>query len=113
MEVRIGSRARAQDVVGPLSEHLVVRPSPQTTHVLALRPMPDAAAALRGRLERIVQRWTDAVDRHPPHADPLTVKHIRDSIPLLLEKIASALESGTPGAITVLTEVGTAHGVAR
>ena len=86
---------------------------PEVDDLLALRCMPEVAAALRERLERIVQRWTEAVDRYLPHADPLTVKQVRDSIPSVIDKIALALESDSPAAITVLTEVGTAHGVAR
>lgn len=69
--------------------------------------------ALRQRADAIMNRWTEEVDRYLPHADPLTAKEIRDSIPTVLEKIALALESAEPGAILVLEEVGMAHGVAR
>src|SRR5687768_1854908 len=75
--------------------------------------MPEVAAALRVRLDRVLERWTEAVERHLPHADPLTSKQVRNSIPLVLEKIALALETGGSQAVDVLTEVGTAHGVAR
>ena len=83
------------------------------TDLLALRPMPELAAALRARAERIIDRWNAAVDRYLPHADPLTTKQIRDSLPNVLEKIALAMESDRPEAVGVLAEVGLAHGVAR
>lgn len=86
---------------------------PHTEDLLTLRPRPDAARALRSRAERIVRLWTEAVERHLPHADPLTVKQVRDSIPTVLEKIALALETAAAQAVQVLQEVGIAHGVAR
>src|SRR5215212_7719734 len=75
--------------------------------------MPEVAAALRARKTVIMERWTQAVERYVPDADPLTVKQVRNSIPTVLEKIALALESDRPEAVGVLEEVGTAHGVAR
>jgi signal transduction histidine kinase len=86
---------------------------PEVTDLLKMRPLPGVAAALRARKERILQRWTGEVDRYLPHADPLTRKQVRDSIPMVLEKIAMALETATSEAVAVLQEVGTAHGVAR
>jgi signal transduction histidine kinase len=86
---------------------------PPVNDLLALRPMPHVAAALRERARRILERWTEAVERYVPDADPLTVKQVRNSIPTVLEKIALALESDRPEATGVLEEVGTAHGVAR
>jgi signal transduction histidine kinase len=88
-------------------------PPPEADNLLVLRPMPEVAGALRARKDRIVQRWTTAVDRHLPHADPLTVTQVRNSVPNVVDKIALALESGSAEAVHVLTEVGTAHGVAR
>jgi signal transduction histidine kinase len=81
--------------------------------LLALRAMPEVAAALRARAQRIIESWTAAVERYVPDADPLTVKQVRNSIPTVLEKMALALESDRPEATGVLEEVGTAHGVAR
>ncbi len=88
-------------------------PPPETLDLLAFRSMPQLADALRRRLDRVVKRWTQAVERHLPDADPLTAKQVRDSIPNVLQKIASALESGRPEDTFVLIEVGVAHGVAR
>jgi signal transduction histidine kinase len=81
--------------------------------LLSYRAMPRVAGALRRNLPRIIERWTLAVERYLPDADPLTVKQVRNSIPAVLEKIALALESDTSAATTVLQEVGTAHGVVR
>lgn len=86
---------------------------PQTIDLLTLRPMPELAAHLRERIPRIVERWAEAVERHLPDADPLTVKQVRDSIPAVLDKIALALETTGPEASVVLAEVSTAHGVTR
>lgn len=88
-------------------------PPPPVKDLLALRPMPEVASALRSRAKRIMERWTEAVEQYVPDADPLTVKQVRNSIPTVLEKIALALESDRPEAVGVLEEVGTAHGVAR
>ena len=90
-----------------------MQPPPETTDLLALRARPEIAAALRARQERIVQRWAAAVEKHLPDANPLTVKQVRDSVPLVLEKIALALETADSSGAAVLEEVGTAHGVAR
>src|SRR5436305_14943134 len=88
--------------------HLLL-PEP-VTDLLALRPMPKLAAALRERAERIMQRWKEAVERFLPDADPLTTKQVRNSIPTVLEKIAVALDSDRPEATAVLAEVAIAHG---
>src|SRR3954470_23545792 len=88
-------------------------PPAETLDLLAFRSMPQLAGALRRRIDRVVQRWQAAVEKHLPDADPLTAKQVRDSIPSVLEKIASALESGQAEDTFVLSEVGTAHGVAR
>jgi signal transduction histidine kinase len=85
----------------------------ETTDLLTFRAMPRVADALRRSLPRIVDRWTVAVERYLPDADPLTVKQVRNSIPAVLDKIALALESNHPEATAVLREVGTAHGVVR
>lgn len=84
-----------------------------TTDPLARRASPELARALRSRASRVVERWTEAVEKYIPDADPLTFKQVRNSIPAVLEKIAQALESDSPEATLVLEEIGTAHGVAR
>ncbi|HEV8291443.1 MAG TPA: RsbRD N-terminal domain-containing protein, partial [Tepidisphaeraceae bacterium] len=88
-------------------------PPAETVDLLAFRSMPQLAQALRRRIDRVIQRWTEAVERHLPDADDLTRKQVRDSIPTILEKIAAALESGRATDTFVLAEVGVAHGVAR
>lgn len=88
-------------------------PPPEIINLLALHAMPQVAAALRSQAARILELWTQAVEHHIPDADPLTLKQVRDSIPMILEKIAGALESDNPDATAVLTEVGTAHGINR
>jgi signal transduction histidine kinase len=90
-----------------------VNQPPEINDLLALRAMPEVAAALRQRADTIMRRWTSEVERHLPDADPLSVKQVRNSIPTVLEKIALALESASVEAVMVLQEVGTAHGVAR
>ncbi|HEX8523580.1 MAG TPA: sensor histidine kinase [Tepidisphaeraceae bacterium] len=85
----------------------------ETTDLLALRALPELAGALRQSASRVAERWTQAVEKHLPDADPLTAKQVRNSIPTVLEKIALALESGEPEALLVLEEVSAAHGAAR
>src|SRR6185295_13522885 len=92
---------------------LTMIPPAETLDLLAFRSMPQLADALRRRLDRVVQRWTKAVERHLPDASDLTRMQVRDSIPTVLEKIAAALESGRVEDTFVLAEVGVAHGVAR
>ena len=88
-------------------------PPTEAIDLLAFRSMPQLADALRRRMDRVVERWTKAVERHLPDANDLTRKQVRDSIPNVLEKIAAALESGRAEDTFVLVEVGVAHGVAR
>src|SRR5438874_8476466 len=83
-----------------------------TSDVLSFRALPEVAAALRERRQVIVDRWNAAVKKHLPDADPLTAAQVRDSIPLVLEKIAQALESVDVGE-GLVKDVGEAHGVAR
>src|SRR5690349_6318109 len=83
-----------------------------TAEILSFRELPDVAAALRDRRQTIERRRNDAVKKHLPDADPLTAAQVRDSIPLVLEKIAQGLESADVGAHLV-TDVGRAHGVSR
>jgi signal transduction histidine kinase len=90
-----------------------MRTPPQAIDLLALRAMPELADMLRRRLDRIVLRWQEIVERYIPDADPLTAKQVRDSIPTVIERIAAALESGKPQETYELAEIGTAHGVAR
>jgi signal transduction histidine kinase len=106
------ARRAARTAFAPGKETTLLLPEP-VTDLLARRPMPELAAALRARSARIVELWNEAVNRFLPHADPLTTKQVRDSIPNVLEKIALALESDRPEAVGVLAEVGLAHGVAR
>src|SRR5690606_39166959 len=80
---------------------------------LSLRPMPDLARDLRDRREAIVDAWSELVRTHLPDADPLTIGQVRDSIPLVLDKIAAALEQPSPETTQVLSEISRGHGVAR
>ena len=80
---------------------------------LAFKAMPDVAAALRKRMKRILDRWDQAIKGQLPHAEPQTRQQIRDTIPLILEQIARALESDEPSETEELFRKTVSHGETR
>src|SRR5690606_26462506 len=80
---------------------------------LALRPMPQLAQDLRDRRDAIVRAWSELVTTHLPDADPLTMGQVRDSIPVVLDKIAEALEHPSLEATRTLSQISQGHGIAR
>jgi len=80
---------------------------------LIYRAFPEIAAALRARIEPIVQRWQRVVKETLPHADELTFAQIRDDLPGVLEHMAKALESNRPRHTQNLMDASSAHGEVR
>src|SRR5579862_4408148 len=81
--------------------------------LLETRAFPTVGAAVRARNERIVMRWEQAVRRQLPGADELTLAQVRDHIPMVLDRLASALESDQPSETETLREVSRSHGEMR
>ena len=85
----------------------------QTLDLLAHHAFPRIAAALRAGTQRIIYAWEEAVRRTLPHGDELTLKQLRNSVPMILQEIADALASDTPAATRELVEGSKVHGEAR
>ena len=81
--------------------------------LLAYHAFPRLAEALRQRHQAVIQAWEAAVLQMLPTADALTLKELRNSLPLLLDEIADALAADTPGAVQTLAEGSKEHGEAR
>src|SRR5213078_923164 len=81
--------------------------------MLATRPYPELAAALRARNEPICQRWERAVRQTLPQADALTLRQIRDDLPQVLDYAAKALESARPVSTQRLIDISGTHGEVR
>jgi signal transduction histidine kinase len=86
---------------------------PVASDLLLFRAMPEVADALRARQELIMSRWQEAVRRHLPDADGLTIEQVRDSIPIVLEHLARALASAEPQTTFALLEATKLHGSDR
>ena len=82
-------------------------------YLRALRSVPDLAAAPRERKEAILNHWNELVWRELPNADDLTAKQVRDSIPVILDQMAAAIESALPEQTDRLADLSTQHGVTR
>ena len=81
--------------------------------LLACQALPSLGRNLRRYMQRILDRWNEAVKRHLPDAEPLTAQQVRNSIPKVLDQMASALESDDPRATRRLEELTQAHGQTR
>lgn len=86
---------------------------PPAAEPLAKQPMPQLAAALRRRKNAILRRWIAAVERHLPNADDLTLTQVRDTIPVILDHLAAALESASPEDTERLATASGWHGSTR
>jgi signal transduction histidine kinase len=74
---------------------------------------PELAAALRGRLERILERLRVTVKEILPSADELTFNELRDGLPDALEDLATAFETTGMGMKQGLLADSRHHGVCR
>lgn len=84
-----------------------------TLDLLKYRPFPELAAALRARLDMILQRWQADVKAVLPSADELTWNEVLNNLPKTLEQISLALESNTPLATKHLLDESAEHGLCR
>ena len=84
-----------------------------TVDLLATRPFPRIAAALRARKARVLRRWENAVRRLLPHADSLTLNQLRDHLPQILDQTVDALASSHASPLNELVEMTRSHGSLR
>jgi signal transduction histidine kinase len=84
-----------------------------TLDLLTYHAFPLLASALTERKDVILQEWESAVAHTLPAADALTLKNLRDSVPLILQEIIDAFASEQPGATRDLVEGSKLHGESR
>jgi signal transduction histidine kinase len=75
--------------------------------------MPEVATALRATEDSILEQWRAKVIETLPAADELTMQQLEDHLPLLVDKIASALEASEPQPTNELVAVSPVHGETR
>ena len=84
-----------------------------TVDLLATRPFPKIAAALRTRKGRVLRRWEAAVRKLLPHADSLTLAQLRDHLPQILDQTVDALAACHSSPLNELVEMTRSHGTMR
>src|SRR5687768_14056794 len=84
-----------------------------TLDLLTYHSFPLLASALTLRKDSILLEWESAVALTLPAADALTLKSLRDSIPLILQEIIDAFASDQPVATSDLVEGSKLHGESR
>jgi hypothetical protein len=62
-------------------------------HLIAHRPSPELAGALRSQVDQIVETWMVAVRAAIPAATDLPSDELRDQLPAILAKMADIMES--------------------
>jgi signal transduction histidine kinase len=77
------------------------------------RGFPEVSSALRAARERIIADFVESLPRQVPEARGLAEGQIRDDLPRLLDMMADALKSGTPGDIRRLLKQSPDHGGVR
>lgn len=82
-------------------------------NLLKYRSFPDLAAALRSRIDNILERLQAAVKEALPSADELTFVELRDHLPETLEQLARALEATTAAPTRLFLTDFKEHGVCR
>jgi signal transduction histidine kinase len=80
---------------------------------LATRDFGEAAAALRSSTGPILSSWRRRSIEMIPDLDRLTIVEFENSVPIILEALASALEFRDPGRIVSIVEASPRHGAAR
>ena len=95
-----------------MSERAGVAGDP-TVDLLATRPFPKIAAALRSRKGRVLRRWENAVRKLLPHADSLTLNQLRDHLPQILDQTVDALAASHSSPLNELVQMTRSHGTMR
>ena len=87
---------------------------PHPPDLLAPRPLPDLAEALRSRVKPILAQWKKLVVGTLPHVTrSLSGDDLEDHLPDILNAIADALESDDPGQTQKLMERSPSQGITR
>ncbi|HTL29598.1 MAG TPA: RsbRD N-terminal domain-containing protein, partial [Tepidisphaeraceae bacterium] len=81
--------------------------------VLKYRAMPEVAAALRSAERDILRLWRRSVSEILPAADELTLQQLEDHLPMLIHKMAEALEADQPQPTNELVAISPVHGETR
>jgi signal transduction histidine kinase len=81
--------------------------------LLATRPFPKIAAALRARKGTVLRRWESAVKKLLPHADSLTLSQLRDHLPQILDQTVDTLAACHASPLNELVEMTRSHGTMR
>ena len=84
-----------------------------TVDLLATRPFPKIAAALRARKGRVLRRWEDAIKKLLPHADALTLHQLRDHLPQILDQTVDTLAASHSSPLNELVEMTRSPGTMR
>jgi len=84
-----------------------------TVDLLATRPFPKIAAALKARKGRVLRRWEDEVKALLPQADELTLNQLRDHLPQILDQAVEALAACHDSPLSELVEMTRSHGSMR
>ena len=84
-----------------------------TIDLLATRPFPRIAAALRARKGSVLRRWENAIKKLLPHADALTLHQLRDHLPQILDQTVDALAACHSSPLNELVEMTRSHGTMR
>lgn len=84
-----------------------------TVDLLATRPFPKIAAALRARKGTVLRRWENAVKKVLPHADALTLNQLRDHLPQILDQTVDTLAACHASPLMELVEITRSHGTMR
>jgi signal transduction histidine kinase len=84
-----------------------------TVDLLATRPFPKIAAALRTRKGTVLRRWENAVRKVLPHADSLTLNQLRDHLPQILDQTVDTLAACHASPLMELVEITRSHGTMR
>ena len=84
-----------------------------TVDLLATRPFPRIAEALRARKGRVLRRWEESVRKLLPHADSLTLGQLRDHLPQILDQTVDTLAACHASPLNELVEMTRSHGTMR
>lgn len=87
--------------------------APLGSEPLTFLAMPELAEALRSRKQSIIRTWQEIVKRELPNAEDLTISQVRDSIPLILDRLSDALASDHAKSTNILVDVTGIHGEER